>query len=135
MRPDSQQRSPRTIDPFTAVGALLALIALTALLTYAALTLPGKIAAAGGPPEAYRQAATQQAQLALQGVTPTITATEETTEATTVQSIDAGGPTPTGSGTTEPLSNGSGEQSPASVYEPSPTANPFGDWPFTGDSD
>src|SRR5688572_22397913 len=63
LKSDAKQRlSGRTIDPITATGALLALIAVTALITYAALTVPSKLIAAEGPPEEFRIAATQQAQ-------------------------------------------------------------------------
>lgn len=51
----------RRISPLTAAGALLVIVALTGILTYAALVVPARLVAASGPPEALRQAATQQA--------------------------------------------------------------------------
>jgi LPXTG-site transpeptidase (sortase) family protein len=126
MKPNSQQRPSRTIDPYTAVGALLALIAGTALLTYAALTLPGKIAAAGGPPEEFLIAATRQAA-PMVGATPTTTLTIDGTESANT--------TPLTNPTNEGVSDAGQAQSPGMSYQPTGTPNPFGDWPFTGDSD
>lgn len=59
--PPDRARTVRRLNPLTATGALLMLIALTALITYTAITVPPRLKAAGGPPAAFRQAATHQA--------------------------------------------------------------------------
>lgn len=60
----------RRLSPLTAAGALLIIVALTGILTYAALVVPARLVAASGPPEALRQAATQQAASAAAPVEP-----------------------------------------------------------------
>lgn len=122
---DPQQRPPeRTIDPITAVGGLLALTAATALLTYAALTLPGRWAAAGGPPDEFLAAATQQAMLTAITPTPQAESAEPTAEVTATPTAisDAG-------------SDGSPVESPGTDLQPTVTPNPYGDWPFQDDAD
>jgi LPXTG-site transpeptidase (sortase) family protein len=114
-----QRPGPRILDPITAIGALIAVIATTALITYAALTLPGKLAAAGGPPEEFLAAATRQAALVAVTATPDDPLAEEPAQAqfptsTATEVVDA--------------------QTGVSAG-PAATANPYGDWPFTGDSD
>ncbi len=79
----------RFIHPLTAVGGILILIALTALVTYLAITVPPRLAAASGPPEVFRAAATRQAQLAQPPVS-----SEETSPAPTPAEIGAA-PVPT----------------------------------------
>jgi sortase A len=115
----------RSIDPLTAVGVLLVLVSATALITYAVLIVPGRLAAAGGPPESFRAAATLQSQLtrtlepspvAITGTSPspTVTAsllTTTSTEATTIPSL-----------TSESSASDSGNAIP--------TSNPHGDWPL-----
>lgn len=54
----------RFIHPLTAVGGILTLVALTALVTYLVVTVSPRLAATSGPPEAFRVAATRQAQSA-----------------------------------------------------------------------
>src|SRR5690606_1153221 len=69
--PDGAASAPphrRRLNLTTAAGALLIIVAATGLLTYAALSLPTRLAAASGPPQAFREAATAQAAtLAAQG--------------------------------------------------------------------
>jgi LPXTG-site transpeptidase (sortase) family protein len=119
-----QPSSAKMIDPLTAVGALLSLIALTALITYAALILPGKLAAAGGPPDRFRVAATQQAQQ-LGAASPTSPVTNEDTSQLAPDGT---------SGATSLAASQTPQPSP-SPAGPTPTTNPFGDWPLRGDSD
>lgn len=59
----------RRISPLTAAGWLIAAIAATGLVTYALLTVPARLSAVSGPPEAFRAAATQQAAAIAQGTT------------------------------------------------------------------
>lgn len=120
-----QRPEARVIDPLTAVGALLAIIAATALITYAALILPGKLQASEGPPERFQEAATQQAaQLTVVTNTPT-----ELIEATQDQATrEAAVPT-----STQPVElPNNGSQSSEGGMRPTPTINPYGDWPLRG---
>lgn len=55
------------MPPLTVAGGLLMLVAGTALVTYLLITMPPRLAAASGPPEAFRAAATQQAMQPSQG--------------------------------------------------------------------
>lgn len=59
----------RRISPLAAAGWLLIAVAATGLVTYALLTVPARLSAASGPPEAFRAAATQQAMALAQGTT------------------------------------------------------------------
>jgi LPXTG-site transpeptidase (sortase) family protein len=86
------------------------------------LTVPGKLAAAGGPPQEFLAAATQQAALA--AVTATGTPDETLTEEVT--SVQTQLPTSTAAAVDAQTNVSSGL---------APTANPYGDWPFAGDSD
>jgi LPXTG-site transpeptidase (sortase) family protein len=119
-----QRPSSRTLDPLTAVGALLALVAATALLTYTLLTVPGKLAAKAGPPQEYLAAATRQAELTQ--AAPTATPSQETDPLTAAarssvpaaqMTADADRPSPMPA-VTQP------------AVRVRPTANPFGDWPL-----
>lgn len=125
----NRQRSPRTIAPLTAIGALLVLIAVTALITYAALTLPGMLLAKGGPPEEFLVAATRQAERTrAAGLTRTPTGTA-------MPAASPGASTPTAGSSSEtgipsavppsPLPNAA-----TSTPRTRPTANPFGEWPL-----
>ncbi len=118
-----QRPTSRTLDPITAVGALIALVAATALITYALLTVPGKLAASGGPPEEFLAAATRQANL----VAVSSTSTEVPLDATEESNLDQ---SPTSTVSTEDVS-GAAEL----AVGPAPTTNPYGDWPFSGDAD
>lgn len=121
-----QQYSPaRSIDPLTAAGALLVLVAATALITYTILIVPGRLAAAGGPPEPFRAAATLQYQL-----THTPALSLEASTSTPSSPIPATLP-PTATPTGEVVTSGSPVNSPASNGGNAiPTANPYGDWPL-----
>src|SRR5687767_11811122 len=123
----SKRPESRVIDPLTAAGALLVLIAATALITYAALILPGKLQASEGPPERFLDAATQQiAQPAAAASTPTDVAESTQDEATG----DAATSTAT-EAIQLPESNGGSQGSQGGV-RPTPTINPYGDWPLRG---
>jgi LPXTG-site transpeptidase (sortase) family protein len=126
----SQSNSPqrpeaRVIDPLTAVGALLVIIAATALITYAVLILPGKLQASEGPPDRFLEAATQQvAQLSAATSTST-EAVEATQDNSTQSTLEA---------TATPVIQlpGTGGQGSAGGVRPTPTINPYGDWPLRG---
>src|SRR5688572_29492863 len=122
-QPPQQPPTARTIDPLTAAGALLSLIAATALVTYAALIVPGKLTAAGGPPDRFRDAATQQAQQIAEA-SPTAASTGEASQI----ALDGThvGEVPSITGTPSPSATPPG---------PTPTTNPYGDWPLRGDSE
>jgi LPXTG-site transpeptidase (sortase) family protein len=122
-KPRQQPPSARTIDPLTAAGTLLSLIAATALVTYMALTLPGKLAAAGGPPDRFREAATQQAQQ-LASTSPTAPSTGEASQTT-----------PGGTSRAETLSITGTPAPSVTPPGPTPTTNPYGDWPLRGESE
>ncbi|MGF1503634.1 MAG: sortase domain-bontaining protein [Anaerolineae bacterium] len=137
-----KQLTSRRIDPLTAAGALFIIIGGTALTTYLALIVPGRLAAQQGPPEAFLLAATEQARSVPPG---TPSADDATTAPGGVR------PTPTFAPTPSPIPNstlnptyvarttgvapGSGEQ-PAAQEEgggitfPLPDDNEFGDWPL-----
>jgi LPXTG-site transpeptidase (sortase) family protein len=127
MRKPQQRPGEAVIDPITAAGALLALIAGTALVTYGALTIPARIAVASGPPEAFRVAATQQAAQ-LGASTPTAAQEAPDNQGQPLTS-SAGDPTQT-SGV-----ESSGPSTTLDPPTPFPTLNPYGDWPFSGDVD
>jgi LPXTG-site transpeptidase (sortase) family protein len=129
---DQLEPLQRRISALTAAGALLILIGGTALSTYLAFIVPGKVAAQAGPPERFIIAATEQArrevtapppQAEAVGVTPTLTTQP------TRQSI----PTPTLVPTVTP---GGIDFSATSVSQPDdpvfPEANDneFGEWPL-----
>jgi LPXTG-site transpeptidase (sortase) family protein len=118
-----QPPGARTIDPLTAAGALLSLIAATALVTYGALTLPGKLSAAGGPPDRFRNAATQQAQQ-IGSASPTAASAGEESEAGLEVITEAAAESITGTPAPSPTPPG-----------PTPTTNPYGDWPLRDSSD
>ncbi len=107
------------VDPITAAGALLALVAGTALITYGLLTVPGKLAAAAGPPDEFRLAATQQAG---EQVTPSpgITSTAESPGG----QVSGSASTPAASATAMPEANNAVPPAPTS------TSNPYGNWPL-----
>jgi LPXTG-site transpeptidase (sortase) family protein len=100
------------MDPLTAFGGLLILVAATALITYSILIVPGKLSAASGPPEAFLAAATRQAQAAAQ-TTPTA-AVDPTTD----------GPDSPTAAPTRTADDGAA----ALAGAPAPTANPAGEW-------
>jgi LPXTG-site transpeptidase (sortase) family protein len=127
----SQRPAPRTIDPLTAAGALIALIAATALITYAALILPGKLVAASGPPEKFRVAATQQALHIAEG-TPPLTGTHQS-QNNFSSSGDPSTDDENVSGTPAPPSDSEGR---AAIWPtPQPTTNPYGEWPVPENMD
>jgi LPXTG-site transpeptidase (sortase) family protein len=102
------------MDPLTAFGGLLILIAATALITYSILIVPGKLSAASGPPEAFLAAATQQAaeeaaQLAATSPAAGVTPTADESDSTPIPSTTA-------------ADEGAPGQAAA------PTANPAGEW-------
>jgi len=128
----SQRSDEPVIDPVTAVGGVLALIAGTALVTYGALTIPARVAAASGPPEAFRLAATQQAaqlaSTAVAAVPPaTVAAQTQTPVSGSVEAVGAPAPTLPGGELVMP--------SASDPYQPSPTPNPYGNWPLAGNMD
>jgi sortase A len=89
----------RRINPLTATGTLLMLVAATALITYAAITVPPRLKAAGGPPEAFRQAATSQAAdvpISAANVDPTSSTSGALTPVGTPTAQEAAAPTPGG---------------------------------------
>jgi len=108
-----QRLTDRTIDPLTAVGALLMLIGITALVTYMALIQPGKQRAAEGPPQEFIEAATRQA-VSGDGSAP------------------VGYEDPSADVTFEipPTIEGTRQIRGGSIAPPQPTVNPFGDWPL-----
>lgn len=114
----------RHIDPLTAVGALIALVAVTAIVTYLLLTRAPQVAAQAGPPERFLAAATQQA----------INATRPPTDAPTEPGDADATPTPTSPPPPTPVITAAPGTSPAadspaeSVVQA--TANPFGNWPI-----
>jgi sortase A len=102
-----------TVNPLTAIGVLLILSAVTALVTYFVLIVPGQVAASQGPPEEFIAAATRQAQLThSDAVTPESTGEED--GLTSTPSFQA---TPTLAAT-------------IGLNQLTPTANPHGDWPL-----
>lgn len=103
----------RRIEPLTAAGVLLIAISVTALITYAALVLPSKIVAAGGPPDEFIAAATQQSRQATQAPTPLNTDEDEASMPEAAEDSAAG----------------ESEES-AIVPTLTPTENPRGDWPL-----
>lgn len=107
--PDGAASAPphrRRLNLTTAAGALLIIIAATGLLTYAALSLPTRLAAASGPPQAFREAATAQAaSLAAQ-------------EAVAVTPAQGGGESP-----------GAGQPGPPAGEDPLPPETPSGPTP------
>ncbi|GAB4470885.1 MAG: hypothetical protein Kow00124_07450 [Anaerolineae bacterium] len=116
--PDDRQNTRRMLDPLTAAGVLLVLIAVTALATYGALILPGRIAAAGGPPAEFRAAATQQAAHAER-----LTLTPRPDDSTPTAQPESAAPAPP---TRLP--------GPVAIApSPTPTTNPRGDWPLPDD--
>ena len=76
--PDNIPLSKRRVNPLTAVGILLIIIAGTSLITYTSLISVGRSRASQGPPEEFIQAATQQSvvldqpmeTLSIQGTPP-----------------------------------------------------------------
>lgn len=124
-----QRPSARVIDPLTAAGGLLALVAATALITYLALTIPGKIAAAGGPPEEFRAAATRQAASATS--TPPVP--------TTPQTPSEPASTPVSETPISSEANGgdadSMEDAGSTASGAAATANPYGNWPLSSSVD
>lgn len=126
----NEGRPRRTIDPITALGVLVIIAALSFLLTYLALILPGKLAAESGPPEEFLLAATAQSQRALT-VVPTRTVSQTVTPGPDLT------PTPPVENELDEENSGAVEGS-ASVANPfsggmiyfDPTANPRGNWPL-----
>lgn len=119
----------RKVDPLTAVGALLALIAATALVTYGLLIIPGKLMAAEGPPEEFRVAATQQALGS--PATPTAAGADESADSV----FPPGSEGDQNTQSAPAQSNGSsasGEQASPTLV---PTENPFGTWPIPENMD
>lgn len=110
-KPNRSPRIPTTLDPLTAAGGLLFLISLTALLTYSAIILPGRLRAAQGPPEEFLLAATRQ---------------QEALSATGAASPS---PKPT-TGTAEPTPIAEVILDGGSLRTPFPTPNRYGDWPL-----
>ncbi len=117
--PPTQRPAERTIDPLTAIGALIALVAATALVTYGALIIPSRIRAADGPPEEFRLAATQQALQSAQG-TPTISSPGDDQLTNTPDIVLAG--------STDSFTD-------RAASTPAGTANPYGDWPIPSNMD
>ncbi len=107
-----QSSLPRTIDPLTAAGALLVLIAGTVLITYTVLVAPGKISAQEGPPERFLEAATYQAQ---QGET-LADDSAITPSPSPIPAVQEDPPTP-------PIPK------PTTAYQPDPTELPEPLWP------
>jgi sortase A len=102
------------------MGGLLILIATTALITYSILIVPGRLSAAGGPPEEFLAAATRQAQQAAEGAAQDPTQPGTTPAADGSTSVDAADATPAPATTT--ADDGAPAQAAA------PTANPAGEW-------
>lgn len=95
--PAARRFGARRISPLSAAGGLLIAVTATALITYAILTVPGRLRAAGGPPEAFLQAATQQQAGAIEApalVTPPGIASASTA-APADGAVSAAGPTST----------------------------------------
>jgi sortase A len=112
---NEQHPSPRTIDPVSAIGVLLILIASTALITYAILIVPVQVAAQSGPPDEFRVAATRQAQMSVGGT--------NTPDGEQPTSITSGQPTQ-GSPATPVL------DITLDADQITTTPNPAGDWPL-----
>ncbi len=122
-----QQHSPaRFIDPLTAAGVLLVLVAAVALITYAALVIPGRLAAEGGPPESLRAAATSQSQLSRTPEPGIEAGTGTLAPPTATESLSTATPT-----AGAPVSGSSAGSSVAGGGGGIPTTpNPHGDWPL-----
>jgi len=123
----ANEEQSRTVRPLTAAGLLLILVSTTALVTYGILTVPGVLAAKGGPPDEFLAAATAQAA----GFTATLD------EATTTPTGDGPTATPDPDAENDPTATtvvqaGAGTAGSAGARPPSvrPTANPYGDWPL-----
>lgn len=111
---NNHQQHPRRIHPLTAIGVLLILIAATALITYTLLTVPSKIAAQAGPPEAFREAATRQAGQ--------VTATHS--EKDKGDAEDSTTITPSSTMPVQPT------RAITPTLPPTDTPNPYGEWPL-----
>lgn len=125
--PDFQNdEQSRKIRPLTAAGLLLILVSTTALVTYGILTVPGVLAAKGGPPDEFLAAATAQAAQ----FTPTATGNTPT------PSSEGSPGTPDGDAeggsTATPVAQASTGGGSTGALPPSvrPTVNPYGDWPL-----
>ena len=110
--------SSQRLDPLTAVGGVVVLVAATALITYGLLTVPGKMIAQQGPPQEFIDAATEQAS---------------GDQALPTSESDSGDLTPSPQADTDSGVNitPQSEIAPNPIYPTvEPTANPFGEWPL-----
>jgi LPXTG-site transpeptidase (sortase) family protein len=132
MRPER-----RRVDPLTAIGVLLFMVAATALITYEALIIPGRIRASQGPPEAFLLAATRQALATNTLPEPigTISRTDQTATAAAVTSTPV--PTVTPSGDSAVASDGIDDEEVVTGGGSSARGSPFGgsdnrygEWPL-----
>lgn len=108
------------IDPISAAGLLLILVAGTALATYLILIVPGRVEAQAGPPEEFLAAATRQAAEAGDAVEALAQSAESSPTPSPGISAELT-PTPVGNPVVAPTIT--------------PTENPYGDWPLADEVD